>query len=90
MTPNYIRKHNCNRLFASGKPELTTAKIQGVNMAGLDTVAKLVKYYGVVTIRNAADMGNLGQTAYFSQEFINAISTSSLGSPKRNDASLVK
>lgn len=46
---------------------LTASQINGVAMAGTDTHAQLVTELGVVTIRNAADMG------YFGQEFIKAI-----------------
>ena len=46
---------------------LAASQIQGVTMAGPETQAQLVSELGVVTIRNAADMG------YFSEEFINAI-----------------
>ena len=46
---------------------LSSSQIQGVTMAGPETQAQLVSELGVVTIRNAADMG------YFSEEFINAI-----------------
>ena len=52
---------------------LASSQIQGAMMAGPDTHAQLVQELGVVTIRNAADMGNLGQEGYFSQEFIKAI-----------------
>lgn len=52
---------------------LWSSQIQGVAMAGQDTYAQVVNELGVVTIRNAADMGNFGQEGYFSQEFINAI-----------------
>lgn len=52
---------------------LASSQIQGAVMAGPDTYAQLVQELGVVTIRNAADMGNLGQEGYFSQEFIKAI-----------------
>jgi catalase len=46
---------------------LAASQIQGVATAGWDTHAELVADLGVITIRNAADMG------YWSQEFIKAI-----------------
>lgn len=46
---------------------LSASQIQGVSTAGPETQAQLVSELGVVTIRNAADMG------YFSQEFVKAI-----------------
>ncbi|MGF7185869.1 catalase [Desulfitispora alkaliphila] len=52
---------------------LTTSQIKGAKTAGKDTHAQLVKDQGVLTIQNAADMGNHNQEGYFSQEFINAI-----------------
>ncbi|MEG6522910.1 catalase [Desulfotomaculum sp. 1211_IL3151] len=47
---------------------LSASQIQGVPTAGADTSAQLVNEMGVVTIKNAADMG------HFSQKFIEAIS----------------
>lgn len=52
---------------------LEASQIQGVAMAGPESHAQLVNELGVITIRNAADMGNINQPGYFSQEFINAI-----------------
>ena len=52
---------------------LASSQIQGAVLAGPDTYAQLVQELGVITIRNAADMGNFGQEGYFSQEFIKAI-----------------
>lgn len=52
---------------------LFVSHIKGVAMAGPETSAQLVKELGVITIRNAGDMGNYGQEGYFSQEFIKAI-----------------
>lgn len=46
---------------------LNASQIQGVPTAGPDTSAQLVNELGVVTIRNASDMG------YFSEKFIEAI-----------------
>lgn len=46
---------------------LAASGIQGVALAGPETHAELVTEMGVVTIRNAADMG------YFSQKFIESI-----------------
>ena len=46
---------------------LQASQIQGVAMAGTETQAQLVSELGLVTIRNAADMG------YFCEEFIDAI-----------------
>lgn len=52
---------------------LAVSQIQGVKLAGPETFAQLVSDLGVVTIRNAADMGNANQESYFSQQFIQAI-----------------
>ena len=46
---------------------LASSEIRGVGMAGHDSQAQLVADQGVVTSRNAAEMG------YFSREFINAV-----------------
>ncbi|MBS4021882.1 MAG: catalase [Dethiobacter sp.] len=46
---------------------IASSQLQGVPTAGTQTQAQLVNELGVVTIRNAADMG------YFSQKFIEAI-----------------
>lgn len=46
---------------------VASSQIRGVAMAGPETQAQLISELGVVTIRNAADMG------YFSQKFIEAI-----------------
>ncbi|MDO9574661.1 MAG: catalase HPII, partial [Candidatus Contubernalis sp.] len=46
---------------------LSASQIQGAALAGMETQAQLVKELGVVTIRNAADMG------YFCEEFIKEI-----------------
>lgn len=46
---------------------LSASQIQGAALAGMETQAQLVKELGVVTIRNAADMG------YFCEEFIKDI-----------------
>lgn len=52
---------------------LAASQIQGVKLADPQTYAQLVSEMGVVTIRNAADMGNADQESYFSNEFIKAI-----------------
>ncbi len=52
---------------------LTASQIKGVATAGQDTAAQLISNLGVVTIRNAADMGKANQDGYFVQEFVNAM-----------------
>ena len=52
---------------------LATSQIQVVKLADPQTYAQLFSEMGVVTIRNAADMGNADQESYFSHEFIKAI-----------------
>lgn len=47
---------------------LSASQIQGATTTGPETQAQLIMEMGVVTIRNAADMG------YFSQKFLEAIS----------------
>ncbi|MDW7674819.1 MAG: DJ-1/PfpI family protein, partial [Bacillota bacterium] len=74
--------HFVNEAFKHAKPIgatneavelLESSQIQGVKLAGKETVAQLCSDLGVVSIRNAADMGKYDQQGYFSQEFINAI-----------------
>lgn len=52
---------------------LAACQLPGVALAGSETSAQLSSQLGVVTIRNAADMGNLNQQGYFSQALIDAI-----------------
>ncbi len=68
--------HFANEAYKHAKPIgatnegvnlLEAAQIKGVTCVGKETQAQLLTDQGVVTIRNAADMGS------FSQEFINAI-----------------
>jgi catalase len=65
---NEAFKH-CKAVGATneGVDLLAASQIQGVAVAGPDSPAELVNELGVVTIRNAGDMG------YFSQKFIEAI-----------------
>ena len=71
---NEAFKH-CKPIGATneGVDLLAVSQIKGVTLAGPETIAQLFNELGVVTLRNAADMGNVGQAGYFSQEFINAI-----------------
>lgn len=71
---NEAFKH-CKAIGATneGVDVLAASQIKDIALAGTETVAQLSNQLGVVTIRNAADMGNFNQQGYFSREFINAI-----------------
>lgn len=74
--------HFVNEAFKHGKTIgasndgvdlLVKSQVEGIELAEPNTYAELVSDMGIVTIRNAADMGSAEQQGYFSYEFINAI-----------------
>ncbi|MCK8816401.1 catalase [Natroniella sulfidigena] len=74
--------HFVNEAFKHGKTIgatnegvdlLVISQVEGIELAALDSQAELVSKMGIVTIRNAGDMGTIEQEGYFSQQFVSAI-----------------